>query len=202
MKQVAGKIKGELAQYREMAAFAQFGSDLDAATQRLLNRGARLTELLKQPQFSPLKTEEQVAVIFAGDKLAGATRSANSSRACWHMRGPGKQATCWRRSARKACRMRPRPSSRRRSTLRQDFRLNRQDSSSGQARCLAKGLRNRIASVKATQKITKAMQMVAAAKLRRAQEAAEAARPYSQRMGAVLANIAGGRRRRWRCAPR
>jgi F-type H+-transporting ATPase subunit alpha len=66
MKQVAGSIKGELAQYREMAAFAQFGSDLDAATQRLLNRGARLTELLKQPQFAPLKTEEQVAVIFAG----------------------------------------------------------------------------------------------------------------------------------------
>ncbi len=66
MKQVAGKIKGELAQYREMAAFAQFGSDLDAATQKLLARGARLTELLKQPQFSPLKVEEQVAVIYAG----------------------------------------------------------------------------------------------------------------------------------------
>ena len=66
MKQVAGKIKGELAQYREMAAFAQFGSDLDASTQRLLNRGARLTELLKQPQFSPLKVEEQVVVIYAG----------------------------------------------------------------------------------------------------------------------------------------
>jgi F-type H+-transporting ATPase subunit alpha len=66
MKQVAGKIKGELAQYREMAAFAQFGSDLDAATQKMLNRGARLTELLKQPQFSPLKTEEQVVSIYAG----------------------------------------------------------------------------------------------------------------------------------------
>jgi F-type H+/Na+-transporting ATPase subunit alpha len=66
MKQVAGRIKGELAQYREMAAFAQFGSDLDATTQRLLNRGARLTELLKQPQFSPLRTEEQVVVIYAG----------------------------------------------------------------------------------------------------------------------------------------
>src|ERR1700712_2586941 len=66
MKQVAGSIKGELAQYREMAAFAQFGSDLDASTQRLLNRGARLTELLKQPQFSPLKMEEQVCVIWAG----------------------------------------------------------------------------------------------------------------------------------------
>jgi F-type H+-transporting ATPase subunit alpha len=66
MKKVAGKIKGELAQYREMAAFAQFGSDLDAATQRLLNRGSRLTELLKQAQFTPLKMEEQVCVIYAG----------------------------------------------------------------------------------------------------------------------------------------
>jgi len=66
MKQVAGKIKGELAQYREMAAFAQFGSDLDAATQRLLNRGARLTELLKQDQYSPLRVEEQVVSIYAG----------------------------------------------------------------------------------------------------------------------------------------
>jgi F-type H+-transporting ATPase subunit alpha len=66
MKKVAGRIKGELAQYREMAAFAQFGSDLDATTQRLLNRGARLTELLKQSQFSPLSMEEQVCVIYAG----------------------------------------------------------------------------------------------------------------------------------------
>src|ERR1700675_1763832 len=66
MKQVAGTIKGELAQYREMAAFAQFGSDLDATTQRMLNRGARLTELLKQGQFSPMKVEEQVVVIYAG----------------------------------------------------------------------------------------------------------------------------------------
>ena len=68
MKQVAGKIKGELAQYRELAAFAQFGSDLDAATQATLNRGARLTELLKQPQYSPLQVEEQVVVIFAGTR--------------------------------------------------------------------------------------------------------------------------------------
>jgi F-type H+/Na+-transporting ATPase subunit alpha len=66
MKKVAGSIKLELAQYREMAAFAQFGSDLDASTQRLLNRGARLTELLKQPQYQPLPFEEQVISIFAG----------------------------------------------------------------------------------------------------------------------------------------
>ncbi|MBK3775481.1 F0F1 ATP synthase subunit alpha [Azospirillum brasilense] len=68
MKQVAGTIKMELAQYREMAAFAQFASDLDAATQRLLARGARLTELLKQPQFQPLPVEEQVVSIFSGVK--------------------------------------------------------------------------------------------------------------------------------------
>ncbi|MBW8728732.1 MAG: F0F1 ATP synthase subunit alpha [Inquilinus limosus] len=66
MKQVAGRIKLELAQYREMEAFSQFASDLDASTQKLLARGARLTELLKQPQFSPLPVEEQVASIFAG----------------------------------------------------------------------------------------------------------------------------------------
>jgi len=68
MKSVAGSIKLELAQYREMAAFAQFGSDLDAATQALLNRGARLTELLKQPQYSPLTNAEQVIMIYTGTK--------------------------------------------------------------------------------------------------------------------------------------
>ncbi|HLF58360.1 MAG TPA: F0F1 ATP synthase subunit alpha [Alphaproteobacteria bacterium] len=75
MKQVAGRIKLELAQYREMASFAQFSSDLDPATQKLLARGARLTELLKQPQYEPLPVEEQVAAIFTGvrgylDKIA------------------------------------------------------------------------------------------------------------------------------------
>ena len=68
MKQVAGPIKGELAQYREMAAFAQFGSDLDASTQAMLARGERLTELLKQPQYSPLQVEEQVCVLYAGTR--------------------------------------------------------------------------------------------------------------------------------------
>jgi hypothetical protein len=68
MKSVAGKVKLELAQYREMAAFAQFGSDLDASTQQLLNRGARLTELMKQPQYSPLTNAEIVCVIYAGTR--------------------------------------------------------------------------------------------------------------------------------------
>ncbi|KAL0295899.1 UNVERIFIED_CONTAM: ATP synthase subunit alpha, mitochondrial [Sesamum calycinum] len=65
MKQVCGSLKLELAQYREVAAFAQFGSDLDAATQALLNRGARLTEILKQPQYTPLTIEKQIIVIYA-----------------------------------------------------------------------------------------------------------------------------------------
>lgn len=66
MKQVAGSMKLELAQYREVAAFAQFGSDLDAATQQLLNRGVRLTELLKQGQYVPMAIEEQVAILYCG----------------------------------------------------------------------------------------------------------------------------------------
>ena len=68
MKKVAGSIKLELAQYREMAAFAQFGSDLDASTQKLLNRGSKLTELLKQKQYSPMTVAEQVISVFCGVK--------------------------------------------------------------------------------------------------------------------------------------
>ena len=68
MKKVAGSIKLELAQYREMAAFAQFGSDLDVSTQRLLNRGSKLTELLKQDQYSPMSVAQQVIAVFSGVK--------------------------------------------------------------------------------------------------------------------------------------
>jgi F-type H+-transporting ATPase subunit alpha len=68
MKKVSGSMKLELAQYREMAAFAQFGSDLDASTQKLLNRGAKLTELLKQKQYSPMTVAEQVISVFCGVK--------------------------------------------------------------------------------------------------------------------------------------
>ena len=66
MRQVAGTLKLDLAQFRELAAFAQFGSDLDKVTQNQLNRGQRLTEILKQPQFTPLSTEKQIIIIFAG----------------------------------------------------------------------------------------------------------------------------------------
>lgn len=69
MKQIAGTMKLELAQFREVQAFAQFGSDLDAATQHQLNRGSRLQELLKQSQYSPMDVEDQVIIIFAGGAL-------------------------------------------------------------------------------------------------------------------------------------
>ncbi len=204
MKQVAGKIKGELAQYREMAAFAQFGSDLDAATQKMLARGARLTELLKQPQFSPLKMEEQVAVIFSGTRgyldplpvcchrqvrdrpLGVAARGEIDSLVDRCRKGA---VSGHREKARRVPRqvleglrgLKHSPPPRGGGSWGTYFRIARMPS--------LKDLRNRIASVKATRKITKAMQMVAAAKLRRAQEAATAARPYAERMDAVLANL-------------
>ena len=95
MKSVAGKVKLELAQYREMAAFAQFGSDLDASTQQLLNRGARLTELMKQNQYSPMTNAEIVVVIYAGtsgylDKIAVKDVSRFESGLLRHLRSAGK----------------------------------------------------------------------------------------------------------------
>ena len=95
MKSVAGKVKLELAQYREMAAFAQFGSDLDASTQQLLNRGARLTELMKQAQYAPMTNAEIVCVIYAGtsgalDKVAVKDIGRFEAGLLKHLRGAGK----------------------------------------------------------------------------------------------------------------
>ncbi|MBF9022281.1 F0F1 ATP synthase subunit alpha [Rhodobacterales bacterium FZCC0069] len=100
MKSVAGSVKLELAQYREMAAFAQFGSDLDAATQRLLNRGARLTELMKQAQYAPLTNAEIVCVIFAGisgflDKIAVREVGRFEQGLLQHLRGKHKDVLDW-----------------------------------------------------------------------------------------------------------
>ncbi len=100
MKTVAGPVKLSLAQYREMAAFAQFGSDLDAATQALLNRGARLTELMKQPQYSPLTNAEIVAVIYAGtsgflDKIAVKDVGRFEAGLLAFLRGPKKEILEW-----------------------------------------------------------------------------------------------------------
>ena len=193
MKQVAGRIKLELAQYREMAAFAQFASDLDASTQRLLARGARLTELLKQGQYQPMPVEEQVVSIFAGVRgyldgitveqinhfetsLLAEVRSRHADvleaiRSIGRDLGGDREASCRAFSTASS-----RASSRPRG-------------STGMPSL--KDLKVRIASVKSTQKITSAMKMVAAAKLRRAQEQAEAARPYAERMERMLGSLAG-----------
>ena len=204
MKQVAGRIKLELAQYREMAAFAQFASDLDAATQRLLNRGARLTELLKQGQYQPMPVEVQVCVIYAGvngylDRIkvgrrdplrAGADRRARGQRRgdpeVDPRGGPAQRGD--RGQAEEPARQ-----------VHPGLRLSAQPMPS------LKDLRNRIGSVKQTQKITSAMKLVAASKLRRAQEQAEASRPFAERMTEMLANLAAGvagrAKARRRCSP-
>ena len=100
MKTVAGPVKLSLAQYREMAAFAQFGSDLDASTQQLLNRGARLTELMKQPQYAPLTNAEIVAVIYAGtagflDKVDVKEVGRFEAGLLAYLRGPRKDILEW-----------------------------------------------------------------------------------------------------------
>jgi F-type H+-transporting ATPase subunit alpha len=100
MSSVAGPVKLSLAQYREMAAFAQFGSDLDAATQQLLNRGARLTELMKQPQYSPLTNAEIVCIIFAGvngylDKIDVSDVGRFEQALLTHLRGNNADLLQW-----------------------------------------------------------------------------------------------------------
>ncbi len=191
MKQVAGRIKLELAQYREMAAFAQFASDLDASTQRLLARGARLTELLKQPQFSPMAVEEQVVVDLCRHprlsrpgrgRCGDPVRSRDARRASgWSSRSAGGDP---RQAARSRPRSRKRSSNSSTASSRPSYDRRAAPMPS------LKDLRVRIRSVQSTQKITAAMKMVAASRLRRAQEQAEAARPYAQRMERVLASLA------------
>src|SRR5205085_1582342 len=129
MKQVAGSLRLDLAQYRELAAFAQFGSDLDKTTQAQLARGQRLTEILKQPQYQPMDVEKQVLIIWSATN--GFTDDVP-----------------------------------------------------------IEDIRRRIKSVKNTQQITKAMKMVSAAKLKRAQDRVINARPFANKMTEVLAEIA------------
>ncbi len=174
MKKVAGSIKLELAQYREMAAFAQFGSDLDASTQRLLNRGSKLTELLKQKQYSPMSVAEQVISVFCGVKgylddidLKNINEFENKILSKSNSENPeifdainksGKLEEETEKTLIKLI-----------EELKKTLNLNMPS---------LDDLRKRIKSVKSTQKITKAMKMVAAAKLKKAQENAEKGRPY------------------------
>ena len=183
MKQVAGRIKLELAQYREMAAFSQFASDLDAATQRLLNRGARLTELLKQGQYQPMPVELQVCVIYAGvhgylDRIPVSRGEPATSR--------GWSASCEANGQEilQAIRQEGALSAETEGKLKRPARQATPKPLPERRRAMPslKELRSRIGSVKQTQKITSAMKLVAASKLRRAQEQAEASRPFAERM--------------------
>ena len=197
-KQVAGKLKLNLAQYREMAAFAQFGSDLDKATQEQLANGERQTEMLKQPQYSPMPMEEQAVSIYS----------------CT----PQEERRSWVRSYELQDILRYE------KELLDHIRANHADILSAirdsgkleeevEQKLIAaldafadvfqpakaaprakppdvptlKDIRRRIDSVRKTQQITRAMRMVAGAKLRRAQNAIESARPYAERMHATLA---------------
>ena len=171
MKQVAGQLKGDLAQFRELAAFAQFGSELDATTQAKIDRGKRIVELFKQPQYSPMPVEIQVAVIWAvqnGYVDDVPVERIKAFQAAWtdflttrkpescSSGSPNEKAldaelTAELKAAADAVQGRP-----------------------GQQACDAqpRDLRRRIKSISSTAQITKAMQMVAASKMRKAQQAA------------------------------
>ena len=201
MKQVAGTIKLELAQYREMEAFAQFASDLDAATQRLLARGARLTELLKQPQYAAAGRRAgggdllpaSAAILDKIDIKDHRFRAAAAARVL--RQG---EPTSWRaiRTEREISDDDRREAQGRswtsftkaRVSPRDLLRPLLRDAIGRHAKSQGPQSSDRLAS-KSTQKITSAMKMVAAAKLRRAQEHAEAARPYAERMERMLGSL-------------
>ena len=183
MKKIAGRLRLELASYREKAAFAQFGCDLDKATLAQLTRGERMVELLKQGQFVPMPMEEQVVVIYAGTNgfvddypvaRARPLRAASCCRSCKVAQG----GRARRDQVDRQARGRPREAAARRAHRVREAVLGRGRRSKS-ADAELKAIRKRIVSVKNTRKITRAMKLVAAAKLRRAQDAIIAARPYS-----------------------
>ena len=202
MKKVAGTLKLNLAQYREMAAFAQFGSDLDKATQEQLANGERLTEILKQAQYQPLSAVEQVVSIYAATPQPGRKSWVRDLDARRHRSLRAGDARVHAREARRRCSRRSRrPASsgttrtrrwpRRSTSSRTDLPAEPRRPSSGaqaseHAMANQKDIKRRIRTVEKTQQITSAMRMVSAAKLRRAQDAILAARPYAQQIWATM----------------
>ena len=188
MKQVAGPLRLSLAQYRELEAFAQFGSDLDAATQRQLARGARLVEVLKQPQYRPVPVEQQVVIIYAVtngylDDVQVDAHPAVGARLPRLPRGPAARRSSTDIRTKKAL----------------DDDLTGRLKAAIEAfkplftpsRLMAKGrqLKGRIRSVQNTRKITKTMELVATSKLKRAQDRVVAARPYAEALREVIADL-------------
>ena len=198
MKQVARRLKLELAQYRELAAFSQFGSDLDKATLAQLNRGQRLAEVLKQSQFEPLPFSE------AGHDYLRRHTTASSTTSRLLQCGNFEKAAVCLSSTPQTRNSSARSKRRKRSTTQFKADMNEDDQGSqrtlpgraedGDREGIAQwpsilDIRRRIRSVKNTRQITRAMKMVSAAKLRRAQERALAARPYAQMLTNVLKSL-------------
>ena len=223
MKKVAGPLKLDLAQYRELAAFAQFASDLDKATRDQLTRGEKLSEILKQPQYQPLPVEKQVAILYVAttgkldDIPTPRVRDFEAQFYRFLRRSARRSSRRW--AGRRSSPTRPsRPSTRRsprsgkassRSASREPLSDHgaRRDRASPRTRTPGaatlqartgrgtpmpsqREIRRRIGSVRNIRQITRAMQFVAASKLRRAQEATLASRPYAEKLDEVLADLA------------
>ncbi len=192
MKKVAGTLRLDLAQYREMAAFAQFASDLDAATRAQLERGQRLTELLKQGQYVPLPVEKQVVIIYAGtngfvDKLPVDSLDEYEEELYRYI--DEKHPDLWTEIREKREISRRSQEEARQGAEEVHQELRRQSKEEVRPWPNLKIIRKRIASVKSTQKITRAMKMVAGARLNRAQQRICRLRPYAVRTGRVLAEV-------------
>ena len=205
MRQVAGSLRLDLAQYRELAAFAQFGSDLDKSTQAQLNRGRRLVEILKQPQYQPLAVEKQVAIVYAAtkgfldqvarrgraplrgrplslsrDAAPGCARAAIADKKVLDDETKAAVEAALKDFGQQFVATGPAAQAVREGAA----RLSRAPGvKPGQKRMPSLiDLRRRIRAVKSTQQITKAMKMIAASRLKRAQDRVVAARPFAQRM--------------------
>ena len=210
MRQVAGRLRLDLAQYRELAAFAQFGSDLDKATQAQLDRGARLVEILKQPQYQPLPVEQQVVIIYAGtngylDERAGRRRRRGTRQELYRFMETTRSGVLPGASREEAARRLKQVQ----AALKIDGALEGVRAASLRGRRARRAvampslidIRRRIRAVKSTQQITKAMKMVSSSKLRRAQDRILGARPFAAQMLRVLNSLAEpGRPARIRCS--
>ena len=202
MKKVAGPLKLDLAQYREMAAFAQFASDLDKATRDQLTRGEKMSEVLKQPQYSPLAVEKQVAILwvvtngFLDDVPTEPHQGLRDPLLPVPGVGAAGRADHARRQAGADRRGRHRPPVRAPTeTSRRPSRPSTGPTTEAPAVPSQREIRRRIGSVKNIKQITRAMQFVAASKLKRAQDATLQARPYRDKLDEVLADVAVGARR-------
>ena len=201
MKQVAGTLKLDLAQFRDLAAFAQFGSDLDRATKAKIDRGLRQQEIMKQKQYAPMSVEHQIMIIYAASKgyldqvpVEKVAEWESQFHRYMDANSPElvRASTTRQSPTRRNCLRRSSPSSTRRSTsIRRWRRASATLPFIGEEQSMAstREIRRRIQSVKNVAQITRAVQMVASSKMRRAQERVLAARPYSEQLIRLLSRL-------------